>query len=167
MTGITTHAILETSRRELWLLDRLTHFMLAFAWQELAQARKHADDPDGDSDDFNAPEVDFPDDPNRPVYFPQNQVQRKYQKHAPGFGFPKNYTKINGQKFETVLRNFINNPATEKQVGTYHRQPAIHYLNRETKMNVITYPNGEYWTNFTLTPEQLAHWPDIGGGKKR
>ena len=28
-------------------------------------------------------------------------------------------------------------------------------------MNVITHPDGKYWTNFTLGPEQLTKWPNV------
>ena len=132
------------------------------AQAEWAALNHKDDDPDGDWDDFGEIDEtpDFPDNPDRPFSTSPHQLQKKY-KHARVFGFPKNYNPANAKKFGEVLQNFVNNPATEQRSGTYFEQPALHYLNRETGMNVVTKPDGEFWTSFQLGADQLLHWPDI------
>ncbi|QIQ75474.1 hypothetical protein GL213_02345 [Halogeometricum borinquense] len=41
--------------------------------------------------------------------------------------------------------------------GTYHKQPAIHYYNPQTKNNVMIYPDGEFWSAWKLSGEQEKH----------
>jgi hypothetical protein len=151
------------SRNEFAALDFLSHVELAQIHRLLTDYARKDDDSDGDWDDFGEPGEDFPPIPGRQISFTARQLQKKYW-HARDFGFPTNYTPTNAQKFGEMLRNFINNPATEQQAGTWRGDSAIHYLNRETGMNVVTYPDGTYWTNFKLEREKLSYWPNIGGG---
>ena len=143
-------------RAALNALDRFSKLTFAHVLDLLAKAD---DDPDGDADDAGLDAL-LPDMPDRPFNVTPKQLQKKYW-HAEQFGFSKNYTPERGQRFGDILQSFVNNPINEKRAGTWRGEPAIHYLNRETGMNVTTHPNGEFWTNFILDNDQWNYWPNV------
>jgi len=83
------------------------------------------------------------------------QLQKKYLKHAADFGLSGNWNKTAASKFSSEINQHINSPGIKIIQGTYRNQPAIHYLNPNTGLNVISRPNGQFWSGWKLGPEQL------------
>nr|WP_239524535.1 colicin D domain-containing protein [Halogeometricum borinquense] len=94
--------------------------------------------------------------PDSGIDFPDPQLNAKF-KHANDFGIDGNWNKENKQRFEQALREHITDKATKVIEGTYHKQPAIHYYNPQTKNNVMIYPDGEFWSAWKLSGEQEKH----------
>jgi len=90
------------------------------------------------------------------------QLQAKF-KHAVDFGVEGNYNKINAARFSSAINQHINSQDIKVIWGTYHRQPAIHYLNPNTGLNVISTPNGQFWSGWKLSGEQMQNVLKHGG----
>jgi RHS repeat-associated protein len=91
-----------------------------------------------------------------------NQLQTKFN-HAADFGVTGNWNKAAAGKFSSAINQHINSPGVKIIHGTYHRQPAVHYLNPNTGLNVISRPNGQFWSGWKLSPEQLQNVMQHGG----
>jgi len=83
------------------------------------------------------------------------QLQKKYLKHAADFGITGNWNKAAASKFSSAINQHINSPGIKIIQGTYKNQPAIHYLNPKTGLNVISHPNGQFWSGWKLGSQQL------------
>lgn len=66
-------------------------------------------------------------------------------------------------RFNSAINQHINSPGIKIIQGTYHKQPAIHYLNPKTGLNVISRPNGQFWSGWKLSPGQLQNVLQHGG----
>lgn len=84
------------------------------------------------------------------------QLQRKWDK-AKIFGIKGTPTKPNLAKFSEALNKHINNPNVKIINGSYQGEPAIHYLNTKTGLNVITHPNGSFWSGWKLGEKQYMN----------
>ena len=84
------------------------------------------------------------------------QLQTKF-KHAANFGVTGNWNKATASKFNSAINQHINSPGIKIINGTYRGQPAVHYLNPTTGLNVISRPNGQFWSGWKLSPEQLQN----------
>jgi hypothetical protein len=83
------------------------------------------------------------------------QLQKKFSKHAGDFGMVGNWNKSQAGNFFNALEDHMNAQNVRRIVGTYKRQPAIHYLDPNTGLNVVKKPNGEFWSGWRLGPQQL------------
>ncbi|HYF07272.1 MAG TPA: colicin D domain-containing protein [Acetobacteraceae bacterium] len=92
----------------------------------------------------------------RAVEFQAGQSQSKY-KHASEFGLPRNWNRENGARFEEVLRAHVAHPETLRIVGTYRRQPVIHYLDPRTGLNVMTDRAGAFRSAWQLSSDQFRN----------
>jgi Colicin D len=82
------------------------------------------------------------------------QLQTKF-KHAVDFGVQGNYNTVNAGKFSAALNKHINSVDVIMIQGKYRGQPAIHYLNRNTRVNVISTRSGHFVSGWKLNPSQL------------
>lgn len=89
-------------------------------------------------------------------------MQAKF-KHGKDFGVEGNYSKENAVKFGSAIIKHINSSDIKIIKGTYHKQPAIHYLNPNTGLNVIVKPNGQFWSGWKLSSSQLHNVLQHGG----
>ena len=78
-------------------------------------------------------------------------------KHAADFGLTGNWNKATASKFSSAINQHINSLGIKIIYGSYRNQPAIHYLNPNTGLNVISRTNGQFWSGWKLTSEQLKH----------
>lgn len=92
----------------------------------------------------------------RTLNFAPRQLQAKF-KHAADFGISGNYSNANASEFCKAINRHINTLETKIINGTYKGLPAIHYLDIRTGLNVITHPNGQFWSGWRLSSEQLKH----------
>jgi len=92
---------------------------------------------------------------SRVLNYTQKSLQKKYMKHAADFGITDNWNKAAAGKFSSTINQHINSPGIKVIQGTYKNQPAIHYLNPNTGLNVISRPNGQFWSGWKLGPQQL------------
>lgn len=60
-------------------------------------------------------------------------------------------------KFKSAINAHINSPNIRVIRGTYHKQSAIHYVNPQTGLNVISKPNGQFWSGWKLSSDQLRN----------
>lgn len=90
------------------------------------------------------------------------QLQSKF-KHASDFGVPGNYSPANATKFSEALNQHINSPGVQAIQGTYRGNPATHYLDPSTGVNVITDRGGTFVSGWQLNPAQLNNVLQHGG----
>lgn len=88
--------------------------------------------------------------------FSAKQLQKKF-KHAKYFGVTGNYNATNAAKFQSVIEAHIANPATKVIQGTYRRQSVTHFVNPQTRLNVIQDASGKFLSGWKLTAVQLKH----------
>ncbi|MGA4960330.1 colicin D domain-containing protein [Streptomyces lavendulocolor] len=79
-------------------------------------------------------------------------------RHAAEFGITGTYNKANGEKFVRAIEALVKNPSTTRIVGTYRKQPAVHYVD-DTGLHVsfaASGPNvGMYLGGWRSTGDQL------------
>ena len=95
------------------------------------------------------------------------QVNKVYSQHASDWGLYDNWNPENGKILEQILVEHVQNPDVLQIVGTYRQQPAIHYVDPRTRLNVFTHPNGDLWSGYQLSDSQLLRLlttGDLGGG---
>lgn len=98
--------------------------------------------------------------------FSAKQLQKKF-KHAKYFGVTGNYSLTNAAKFQSAIEAHIANTATKVILGTYRGQPVTHFVNPQTRLNVIQDASGNFLSGWKLTPTQLKHvlsTGKLGGG---
>lgn len=106
--------------------------------------------------------------PSRPdviddsLKFNFKQVQEKF-KHAPVFGIEGNFSKKTAAQFTKAITQHIDDKSTLKILGTYRKDPAIHYFNPITKNNVILKMDGNFWSAWKLTDKKIEHLLKDGG----
>lgn len=97
----------------------------------------------------------------RIITFTERQLQKKF-KHASVLGIEGNYNKENAQKFRETLRAFVEDPEVRQIVGTFRRDPVIHYLKESTLIAVITETDGKFISVWELDDEQLENLIERG-----
>jgi hypothetical protein len=60
------------------------------------------------------------------------------------------------------LVDHIDSPGTTRIVGTYRGQPAVHYVDPETGLDVVTTPNRGFWVAWQLGPAQVENVVERG-----
>ena len=103
---------------------------------------------------------------NRTAEFSTPQLQHAF-KHAEDFGVTGNWNKSNGATFQKAVEDHMNNSSTVVIQGTYRNQPATHFYNPETRLNVIINEAGEFLSGWKLSPAQSHHVSttgNLGGG---
>ena len=85
-----------------------------------------------------------------------SQLQKKF-KHAKDFGVLGKWSAETARQFGQAIENLVDSPATTKIVGTYRGKPAIHHVDPETGLNVITDSAGKFISGWKLSAEQLRN----------
>ncbi len=104
--------------------------------------------------------------PKGGLSIPRSKLQHTF-KHAADFGVTGKWNKANGTRLETAINNHIADKSTNVITGTYHKQPATHYFNPSTGLNVVKDANGNLVTGWKLNPQQVHHVTttgNLGGG---
>lgn len=100
--------------------------------------------------------------PSTFVNFESRQLQKKF-KHAVDFNVPGNPNAEGLKSFEQALKSHIDDPLTNRITGKYRwNQDVYHYYNPETKLNVMTKPDGNFISGWKLSDTQSADL--IGNG---
>ncbi|GBF82203.1 colicin D domain-containing protein [Aphanothece sacrum] len=100
------------------------------------------------------------------VRFDSRQIQAKF-KHAGDFDIIGNFNLINATKFKAALQAHIDEPTTQKILGTYRGVTVIHKFNPNTKINVILDLQDNFISGRKLNPDQIALLmtkQSLGGG---
>ncbi|MFC9973748.1 DUF6531 domain-containing protein [Spirillospora sp. NPDC127200] len=83
--------------------------------------------------------------------FDQQQVKKKYKKHAQPFNLPPNYNPKNAKLFEQAMRDHVRDPNVKSYRVNYRGQgPGIAFVNPQTNNMVLLKPNGEFWSAWKL-----------------
>ncbi|MEO0460585.1 MAG: colicin D domain-containing protein [Myxococcota bacterium] len=90
----------------------------------------------------------------RVVSHTSKQLQKKF-KHAEDFGVSGSYTKDNATKFLEAIQEHVSSGRTQEILGQYRGKPAIHFLDPETGLNVVTDTAGNFVTGWKLSVQQL------------
>tara|TARA_R110000868_G_scaffold138329_1_gene352331 strand:+ start:49059 stop:49484 length:426 start_codon:yes stop_codon:yes gene_type:complete len=102
------------------------------------------------------------------VKFEPKQIQAKYKHGAKTYGLEGNYNKANSAKFESSIKGHMKNLDTKVIKGTYLKEPAKHFYNKATNVNVVT-KEGKFVTTNKPTEKQAAHLlkdGNLGGAPK-
>ncbi|SFT95490.1 Colicin D [Kosakonia arachidis] len=100
--------------------------------------------------------------PSTLVSFESRQLQKKF-KHAVDFNVPGNPNAEGLKSFEQALKSHIDDPLTNRITGKYRwNQDVYHYYNPETKLNVMTKPDGNFISGWKLSDTQSTDL--IGNG---
>ncbi|WP_350024124.1 colicin D domain-containing protein [Pseudomonas protegens] len=98
--------------------------------------------------------------------FNKGQLQHAY-KHAGDFGVVGNANKKTIAEFEVAVQKHIAAPETKLIEGTYRGNPATHFVDPNTGINIIRDPSGNFLSGWKLNPQQLLHVVKsgkLGGG---
>jgi len=90
------------------------------------------------------------------IILSDKQLQKKI-KHASSFNLSTKYTKENITNFKIAIIKHINSSSTTKIEGTYRGHTATHYLDKNSKLNVIINDKGEFWSAWKLNDKQLKN----------
>ena len=101
------------------------------------------------------------DNPSRLITFTARQLQKKF-KHASVLGIEGNYNKENAQKFRGAIRAFVEDPEVQQIVGTFRRDPVIHYLKESTLIDVMTETDGAFISVWELDDAQCENLIERG-----
>lgn len=86
--------------------------------------------------------------------FSRNQLHSKY-KHAPDFGLNGNCNPENLDRFERILEDFLSSRSTVHIKGTYRGDEGILNVDPTTGLTGIQRVNGEFWSCWKLSADQL------------
>jgi hypothetical protein len=90
---------------------------------------------------------------------PLAQLRRKF-KHAREFGVLLNNSKAGWEAFDGAVTSFVEDGKTTRIAATrgrYRDAPAILNYNGKSRLVVIQHPDGEFWSCWRMSPEQLIH----------
>ena len=90
------------------------------------------------------------------VNFETRQLQKKF-KHAVDFNISGNPNAEGLKSYEQALKAHIDDPLTQQITGKYRwNQDVNHYYNPETKIDVITKPDGNFISGWKLSETQIS-----------
>lgn len=103
---------------------------------------------------------------NIQIAFNKGQSQHAY-KHAGDFGVVGNANKAKLVEFEIAVKKHMAAPGTKLIEGPYRGNPATHFVDPNTGLNVIRDSSGNFLSGWKLNPQQLLHViksGKLGGG---
>ncbi len=92
---------------------------------------------------------------SRVLGFTQRNLQKGFTKHGADFGLTGKWNPARAADFSRAANQHINAPGVRAITGTYRGNPATHFLDPKTGVNVTADPAGNYVTGFKLGAEQL------------
>lgn len=94
----------------------------------------------------------------RVVYNTEQQLAKVYMRHGKDLGIIGNYSKANAQRLAEIIAHHVRNPSTVMIKGTYRgTEKVIHYYNPHTEILVISRPNGQLWSAWKLSKDQIKN----------
>jgi RHS repeat-associated protein len=90
-----------------------------------------------------------------------SQLQSKF-KHASDFGIEGPWNKETAAAYEQAIQRFV--ASFSGVSGTLRGQAGTWYLDADSRLAVFVDKAGNYVSGWKLSPDQLAHFPYIGGG---
>lgn len=99
--------------------------------------------------------------PPRIVRFSERQLQKKF-KHAADLGINDSYSKEAAKAFANALHDHLADPEVQQIVGTFRRQPVIHYFKETTLIDVLTEPDGTLISVWKLNDRQHENLVERG-----
>lgn len=94
--------------------------------------------------------------PSELVNFDTRQLQKKF-KHAVDFNISGNPNAEGLKLYEQALKAHIDDSLTQKITGKYRwNQDVNHYYNSETKIDVMTKPDGNFISGWKLSETQIS-----------
>jgi hypothetical protein len=85
---------------------------------------------------------------------PRN-LQKFFGKHGSDFGLSGNWNPSRAADASRVINQHINSPGVRAIEGAYRGNPATHFLDPKTGLNVVADPAGNFVTGYRLGAEQL------------
>ncbi|WP_353614504.1 colicin D domain-containing protein [Mangrovibacter phragmitis] len=94
--------------------------------------------------------------PSENVSIAQKQLVKKF-KHAVDFNVTQTPNAQGLSSYESALKSHIDDPLTTQITGKYRwSQDVLHYYNPETKLNVMTKPDGTFISGWKLSDTQVT-----------
>ena len=87
--------------------------------------------------------------------FDFKQVKSKYKKHAHEFGINEKESADSIKKFRAAMQAHCESMNTRVITGTYKKAPAVHFVDPNSRMNVVMDRSGNFWTTYKLSSNQL------------
>lgn len=103
---------------------------------------------------------------DRSICFHIRQLQHTFR-HAGNFGVTGKSNRKTLEKFRAALVAHVDSPHTMLRKGYYRNKPVTHFIDCQSRLNVMRLPNGEYLSGWRLSEEQLHCLLDsgrLGGG---
>lgn len=98
-----------------------------------------------------------PSGPRNVLFDRPRAFQRKFADHAAELGIG-NWNSTNAARFEQAIREHVAAPSSLRIEGTYRGgSPVIHYLNPETRLNVMTDRSGSFISVWRLNEQQFLN----------
>jgi hypothetical protein len=92
----------------------------------------------------------------RAIFSSEQKLAKVYMRHGKDLGMMGNYSRANAERLVGVIINHVKNPYTVMIKGTYRgTEKAIHYFNPHSGILVITKPNGELWSAWKISRDQI------------
>jgi hypothetical protein len=92
----------------------------------------------------------------RTITFAARQLQRKF-KHAVDFGVTAKYSRQQATLFERAMRAYVEDKMTLVIPGTYRGEPVTHFVNPQTRLNVMRDAQDAFVSGWRLSPVHLAN----------
>ena len=86
---------------------------------------------------------------------PRN-LQKFFGKHGADFGLTGNWNPSRAADASRAIHQHINSPGVRTIQGPYRGNPATHYLDPRTGLNVVADRAGNFVTGYRLGPDQLS-----------
>lgn len=102
----------------------------------------------------------------RSIGFSEKQLAKKF-KHAGDFGVKGNYNQQNVAKLKSAIEKHVFDNESMPISGTYRGIKVTHYVNPQTRLNVIVDSTGQFHSGWKLNSAQLKHvlsTGKLGGG---
>ena len=87
---------------------------------------------------------------------PSRQLQAKF-KHAKDFGIEGNFSSSNAKRYSDAIKRHISSSETEVVKGVYRGNESLIFIDRQTRLGVITKPDGSFVSGWRLTEDKITH----------
>lgn len=90
------------------------------------------------------------------VKFDKTQIKKKF-KHSPDFNIKGSPSSGQIASYQDKLQQHVNSEKIVIIAGTYRKAPVVHYLDPESKVNVIADTNGRFVNGWKLNDAQFEN----------
>jgi RHS repeat-associated protein len=92
---------------------------------------------------------------SRILSFTERAAQKGFTKHGADFGLSGNWNPARAAEYRSTINQFINRPGVQTITGSYRGNPAVHYVDPTSGLNVVSDLSGNYVSAWRLGVEQL------------